>query len=321
MPRLLQFFCLSFFMAAAGAAAAQSASGYPNKPVRIITPFAAGGTTDVLARPIAADFAKNFGQGFVVDDRPGGDGIIGTGAVAKAAPDGYTLLITSDSIYVTPGMYKDMPYDTLKDFSVIAGLARNEIYLAIHPSVPANNVNELVAYAKANPGKLNIGVGSPTTYVRDMTFMEATGTKLTPVNYKGGAPAVVDLLTGTIQVVIFSPALVETHIKSGKLKGLAITGDRRNPAFPDIPTFAEAGLKFDLAGSLQFPFLAPAKTPADIVEKLNVQTRKTLADPEVAAVLGKLGFAIAYVGTAQAAKSFALELEHYTKLLKALPPQ
>ena len=303
------------------AALAQSAANYPNKPVRVINPFAAGGTGDMLFRPIAQDFTKKFGQSFVIDSRPGADSMIGTAAVAKAAPDGYTLLIASDSIYQAPTLHPEIPYDTLRDLVVIAGTARNEAYLTVHPSVPARDAKELVAYAKANPGKLNMGVGSPTTYIRDVTFMQATGTQFTLVNYKGGAPTVVDLLANTIQVVIFSPALVEAHVKAGKLKALAITGERRNPSLPEVPTLAEAGIRIDLGGALQFPLIAPAKTPADIIDKLDQQTARSLADPEVAGILVRTGFNPSYVGSVQANRLFASELERYTKLLKDLPKQ
>ena len=301
-------------LAAAAGVAAQSS--YPAKPVRMINPFAAGGTSDQLTRILAAGLSKNFGQNFIVENRVGGDGIIGTAAVAKAAPDGYNILLTSEALLIAHWLYPDLPYDT-KDLAPVVGLARTESALVVHPSVPANDVKGFIAYAKANPGKLNMGAASPLTFLKNALFMENTGTNLSMVNYKGAAQATVDLVAGNIQVAIFSTQLVEPPIKGGKLKGLAISGDKRYGGFPDVPTFAEAGVKFDPAGPLQFTLYIPARTPADIMEKISTQSQRVLAQPEVAQALVNIGLTPKPTPLAEVTRIFPTELAHFGALIKA----
>ena len=314
---LVRLLCTGLVMAAACTAGAQSATSYPSKPVRIIVPTVPGGASDVIARLVSEKFFREMGQNFVVDNRGGGDGIIGTGAVARAAADGYTLLLTTDSFLFNHWLHTDLPYDSLKDFTLISPLTRAETVLTVHPSVAANNLRDFITYARANPGKLNAASGSLLGVVKNNWFMNLTGTKLTNVNYKGGGPAIVDLLAGNVQVVIFTASVVLQHINAGKLKALAISGDRRDSRLPDVPTFAEGALKeFDPAGPLQMPFLAPSRTPRNIMEKLNAQVRRVLADPEVIGWLSKQGLAPVIMTAAESEKLLPAEMARYGKLIK-----
>jgi tripartite-type tricarboxylate transporter receptor subunit TctC len=257
------------------------AQTYPAKPVRIIVPTSAGGITDTLARALAQRLTETFGQTMIVENRPAGAGQIGMDFVAKSAPDGYTLMVNSDAAFVVnPHLYSKLPYDSMADFIPISGLGISPQALVLHPSVPANTLHELIAYAKARPGALNYGTfGIGTSGHLNIIHLEnETGTKFTPVHYRGAAPAITDLLGGHIQMMIVAIGLLRQNIEAGKLKAIAIGSRQRLPQYPDLPTLSESGLPNFEAGSW-YGLAAPKDTPRDIVDKLSAETQKIFADP------------------------------------------
>lgn len=266
-------------LAAAGSVNAQPS--YPNRPIHIIVPFAPGGSNDLLARLFAPKMTANWGQPVVVENRGGGSTVIGTEAVVKSAPDGYTILFMNMAHVTTP-LLVATPYDPIKDFTMIATSAKSEYMLALHPSLPPKTLKEFVALAKSRPGQLNYassGAGGATHLVTEL-FCMMTGTKMQHIPYKGGAPALVDLISGQVQVAINVPVNFVQHIKSGRLKSLAITGENRFPALAQVPTFAEAGLQgFD--AKVWYGVLAPAGTPQDIVDKLSAEFSRIIGLPEI----------------------------------------
>lgn len=274
-------------LALPGAAAAQN---YPNRPIRLIVPYPAGGPTDVVARIVANGLSAKLKQSVVVENRPGGAaGTVGGRIVVSADPDGYTLLVSQvGSLTIAPSLYK-LDYDTLRDLVPIAIVAVSPEILTVNPAVPANSLAEFVAYAKANPGKLNFG--SPGTgtlpHIIGEQLQLATGAKIMHVPYRGAAPAVTDLLAGRVQLMIDSTSVLLTHIVSGKLRGLAITSERRIPQLPNLPTFAEAGYP-QLTESLWTGLLAPAGTPVAIVTTLSAAIEEVLKTPEVREAYARL---------------------------------
>jgi tripartite-type tricarboxylate transporter receptor subunit TctC len=285
-------------MAAAGFAQAQT---YPAKPLRLIVTFAAGGGADFVARTLAPRLGESLGQPVLVDNRPGANGALGADLAAKAPPDGYTVLLgAAGTLVVSPHLGASLPFDPLKDLEPVSLAATSPFVVTLNPSVPANSIRELIALAKASPGKINYGTsgtgGAPQLATE--LFKSMTGTNMTHVPYKGLAPALTDLIGGQIQVVFADLGLVKGHIAGGKLKGLAITGAARSSAMPELPTVAEAGVPGYSAGTW-YGILVPAGTPADIVGRLSSETRKVLALPDVKAAFGAQG--IEPAGTAPAA--------------------
>ncbi len=271
-----------------GQAHAQTA--WPAKPIRLIVGFAAGGSTDVTARIIAQALSDRLGQPVVVENRGGAGGNIGADAVAKADPDGYTLLMaTSSTFAANPNLYKTLPFDVQKDFAPITVTAFIPNLLVVNPSVPANNVADFIAYLKANPDKLNFAsAGNGTSqHLSGELFNSLAGVRMTHVAYRGGAPAVTDLLGGQVQV-IFAP-LVEViqQVRAEKLKALGITTAKRSPLLPDVPTILESLPGYEVA--LWNGLLAPAKTPPDIIDRINRATIEALRSPEVKAKLAEQG--------------------------------
>jgi tripartite-type tricarboxylate transporter receptor subunit TctC len=274
-------------LALAGPAAAQN---YPNRPIRLVVPYPAGGPTDVVARILANGLSAKLKQSVVVENRPGGAaGTVGGRVVVGAEPNGYTLLVSQvGSLTIAPSLYK-LDYDPLRDLTPIAIVAVSPEILTVNPTVPANSLAEFVAYARANPGKLNFG--SPGTgtlpHIIGEQLQLATGTKITHVPYRGAAPAVTDLLAGCVQLMIDSTSVLLTHIVSGKLRGLAITSERRIPQMPNVPTFAEAGYP-QLTESLWTGLLAPAGTPAAVVATLNGAINDVLKTSDVQQAYARL---------------------------------
>ncbi len=263
------------------AAAAQSAA-YPTKPVRFIVPSAAGGGTDIIARAISLKLSETFGQQFVVDNRPGAGQMIGIELAAKSPPDGHTILMAASTLAINPVMYKKVPYDPVRDFAPITQAASLPNVLVVHPSLPVKSVAELIAYAKRRPGELNFasaGIGtSPQMSIELLKSM--AGIDMVHIPYKGTAPGVVDLLAG--QVLVMAPNLLTAlpHIKSGKLRALAVTSSKRSQALPDVPTVAESGLAgYD--STQWYGVLAPAGTPREIVSRLHEAIVHALRDDEV----------------------------------------
>jgi tripartite-type tricarboxylate transporter receptor subunit TctC len=250
--------------------------------VKIIVPFAAGGPADIYARAIGQKLQEALGQPFVVDDRPGAGSVIGTDAAAKSAPDGYTLLMgTVGTHAINPSLYAKMPYDHVRDFAPVILVAGVPNVLVVHPSVPANTVAELIAFGKANPGKLNFASsGSGTSiHLAGELFRVQTGIQMTHVPYKGSAPAIQDLLGGQVQLMFDNLPSALPQIKAGKLRALGVTSATRAAALPDVPTIAESGLP-GFEASSWFGLLAPAGTPRDVVAKLDAEVAKWLASQD-----------------------------------------
>jgi tripartite-type tricarboxylate transporter receptor subunit TctC len=244
-------------------ATAAHAQNYPSRPIRLIVPFPPGGSTDILARALAQKITEGLGQAVVIDNRPGAGGSIGSEAAAKAAPDGYTLMMGHlGTLAVNPAIYKNLPYDPVKSFAPVALMAIVPSVLVVNPRVPATNASELIAYARANPGKLTYGsAGSgSTSHLTTEYFKLATGTDILHVPYKGIGPMLTDLISGQISIGINGAPAVMQYVNSGRLRALAVTGAKRLPSLPQIPTLDEAGVKgFDASG--WYGIVAPAGTP------------------------------------------------------------
>jgi tripartite-type tricarboxylate transporter receptor subunit TctC len=286
----------------AGSALLAHAQAYPAKPIRFVVPWAPGGSTDVLARTIAQKLNESWGQPVLVENRPGASGNVGSDLVAKAAPDGYTLLVGSMSTHAMNGaLYAKMPFRPVDDFAPVAILAYVTNVLVAHPSVRANNVAELVAFARANPGKLNYasaGSGS-TNHLSAALFEKMAGVQMTHVPYKGGAPAVVDLVGGQVDVFFTGSTNVLGHVKAGKLKLLGVTESARAKVLPDLPTVGETLPGYEMA--VWYGMFAPAGTPPELVAKLNAEVNRIMQLPDVNARLAPLGAE----ATAQSAAAFA----------------
>lgn len=283
---------------AAGAHAAGPAS-YPDKPVRVVVGFSAGGTTDVVARIMSRELTAALGQSFVVDNKPGAGSNIATEMVARAEPDGYTLLFVAVTSAINQTLYPNVKFNLVKDFAPVALGAKVPNVLVVHPSVPAKTVQELVAYAKANEGKVSYASsGSGTSiHMAGELFKLRTGLKTQHIPYKGSAPAMTDLIGGQVQFMFDNMPSAWPHVMNGKLRALAVTTTKRSPTAPDLPTMEENGMKpFDV--SSWFGLIAPAGTPPEIVNKLNAAMNQAFDKPEVKEAYAKLG-AVAEKNTPQ----------------------
>lgn len=270
----------------AGTASAQTADAarsYPNKPVRVMVTFPAGGGVDLMARTLGQKLADVWGQQFVIDNRAGGGGVIGTEIVARAAPDGYTLLLASSSgLIVSPLLIAKLPYDPIVDFTPVSLLAINPTLLVVNSTLPVNSVRELIAYAKSKPRQLSYasaGQGSPIHLGMEM-FKVMTGTDMVHVPYKGSPPAVTDLLAGQVQLMFNTMPTVLPHVKTGRLRALAAGSARRAKTLPDMPTVAESGVP-GFEATTWWGMVAPAKTPTSIINKLGTQIERVLNDADV----------------------------------------
>jgi tripartite-type tricarboxylate transporter receptor subunit TctC len=296
--------------------AAQS-QGFPSKPVRIIVPYTPGSPNDVLARLLAQPLQDKLGQPVVIDNKPGGGTTIGSKTAAGAPPDGYTLLFASSALVIEPILNKQVEYDPQKDFTPIAFVARTSSMLTVNAQVPANSVNEFVAYAKANPGKLSLGFAQGTvSQLLAEYFNHRHGLDITSVPYRGGALVIPDMLGGRIHVYWPTPATVLPLIREGKIKALAVTSPQRNPGLPDVPTMKELGLD-ELTLEFWAGMWAPAGVPVDVVDKLNAAVNAALQSPEMIASMKKLGFE-SRIGSSQDFAAFvAAEIPRWTAVVKA----
>ena len=267
------------------------AQAYPSKPVTIVVPWPPGGPSDIAARPMAKGLGDELKQTFIIDNRGGAGGNIGTAMVTKAAPDGYTLLITSSApIVINPSLYKQMPFDPPKDLAPITNLLRVPLILAVNPSVPASNLKELLAYINAQKGKVQYassGNGTPQHLTGEL-FKSTAKVDMIHVPYKGSAPAITDLVGGHVPIMFDSAIAILPQIKAGKVKAIAITSGKRSSVLPDVPTFAEAGMP-GFESYAWYGFFAPAKTPPDIIAKLNAAAVKFMKTPEWQKVLADTG--------------------------------
>lgn len=279
---------MALWLACLGAVQAQT---WPDKPVRVVVPFPASGATDLVARVVTQQVAKELGQQFVVDNKPGAGGTIGVGEAAKGAPDGYTLLLTTSSTHaISPHLMKNLKYDANKDFTPIAHLADAASVLLVTPKLPVKTVQELIAYAKAHPGQLNYatsGVGT-IVHLNSAAFSAQAGIEMTHVPYKGTAQSIADLAAGNVQVLFDSLPTGMPHVHSGRARALAVTGLKRSAMAPDLPTLAESGLP-GYSSVTWFGLYAPAGLPAALAERINQAFAKAMQAPEVADRLGRLG--------------------------------
>lgn len=300
------------------AASSAQAQAWPDKPIRIVVGFAPGGFTDVLGRLIGQKLSERLGQPVVVENKPGAAGTLGADQVAKAKPDGYTLLLAhSNSNSVAPALYPKLPYNILSDFTPIIPVANTPLLLTVHPSVAAKDVKEFVALAKARPGALRYASsgGGSAQHLAAERFQLATGTQMTHIPYKGSGQAIVDLLSGQVELNFESPPNVMTHAKAGKLRLLAITSNKRSALLPDVPTMAEAGVKN--AEMLQwFAVMGPAKMPADITRRLNTEIAAILKMPDVAEKIASQGGEIMGGSSEDFAKFIASDSAAFARLVK-----
>lgn len=292
---------------------------YPSRPVRYILPYPPGGSTDPMARFITLKLSERWGQSVIVDNRPGGNTVIGTEALVKATPDGYTIGWAGPSMYSTPTLLPSLPYDAVRDLAGVATIAKQRVVLVVHPSVPANNLKEVIALAKAKPGQLNFassGHGT-NTHLSGELFMLETGVRITHISYKGSGPATTDLLGGRVQMSFQIPITVIPMITAGKLKPLAITGDARLDALPQVPTFAEGGMPGYGLTSIT-GMVAPAKTPLAIRRKINKDVAEILDTPSSREFLAKQG-AEPNITTSpeEMDKILREQIAHYGKIIKA----
>ena len=279
---------------------------YPAKPIRIISPYAPGGTTDQLARLVGGKLAESWGQPIVVEPRPGGNTVIGSEVVTKSAPDGYTMLSILVSHVIVPNLIAT-PYDAIKDFAALGTIATSNLVLVVHPSVPAKSVQELIALAKARPAQLNYGSGGSgtVTHLAGEFFNMQAGIKTQHIPYKGATQVMVDLLGGQIHMYFGPPIIVLPHVKSGRARALASSSDTRLPAMPDVPTAMEAGVKgFELR--TWYGLLGPAGTPRAIVEKWGAEMAKVLSMPDIREKL-----------TSQGMEPFISTPDQFAALIKA----
>ena len=274
------------FCVSAGSALAQD---YPNKPVRWVVGFPPGGGTDIVARIVGAKMQDAMGVPAIIENKPGAGGIIATEFIARSNPDGYTLLVGgSNAMTVNPVVYAKLSYDPLKDFIPITNLTQSPIVVAVHPSVPANSVRELIAYVKANPGKINFSSANVQTQLVGEMFSQKTGARIIYVPYKGGGPAISAAVTGEVSMTIMDSGSLATQVKGGRLRALAVTTTTRASAMPDLPTMEESGAPgFDIG--TWFGLFAPAGTPSAIVSKLNAAVVGVLNQPDTRERLAAVG--------------------------------
>jgi len=298
---------------------ASQAQVWPERSVRLVVPFPAGGATDAIARVIAQRVSKDIGQQIVVDNRAGAGGTIGAAEAAKAAPDAYTLLLTTSSTHaISPHLMPKLPYDAVKDFTPIAHLADAASVLLVTPSLPVKTVAELIAYAKKHPGELNYASSGNGTIVHLTTeaFKAQAGIFMTHVPYKGTALAIPDVIAGSVQVLIDAIPSGMPHVRSGRLRALAVTGDKRSALVPELPTVAEAGLA-GFSSVTWFGLYAPRGMKADLVERVHEAFERAAHAPDVVQSLAKLGVEPAPLGTpAQFAAMVAADSEHWARIIR-----
>jgi tripartite-type tricarboxylate transporter receptor subunit TctC len=294
------------------------AQSFPSKPARIVNPFAPGGATDIIARHMAQKLTEAWGQPVVVENRAGASGALGVEHVAKSAADGYTLLIATQTTHAAnPALYAKLPYDAAKDFAPLTLAGSTPLALLTHPSLPVNDVRGLIAHAKANPGKLSYASGgNGTSQHLSMELLKTmTGTFMVHIPYKGAGPAMTDFLGGQVNLMFDNLPTAIPHVKSGKLRAIAVSTAKRSALAPDLPTMAESGLAgFDLA--TWFAFYAPAATPRELVEKISADMRRALAQPDTKERLTGIGVDIV-ASTSQELGAFnRAELVKWAKIVK-----
>ena len=294
------------------------AQSYPNRPIKLIVPFPAGGPPDTIARLVGNDISARLGQNVVIDNRPGGGATVGTRAAANAEPDGYTLLYGSTtSLSIGPALFKNLDYDAVKSFAPVAAVSVGSMVVAVNAGVPAKTVPELVAYAKANPGKLHNGAGvASPPHIAWGLFTLTTGTDIVFVPYRGMAQAMTDMVAGQIQMMIDGIGSLLPHIRDGKARALAVTGTTRSPDLPDVPTMIESGYP-DYVLSFWTGILAPAGTPPEFVAKVNAAINQGLKSPEMKQSLAKFNVEPNIASPGEFSTFVAAEARKWADIVKA----
>jgi tripartite-type tricarboxylate transporter receptor subunit TctC len=299
-------------------AAAAQTPDYPNRPVKLVAPFAPGGPVDVVARVLAPKLSERFGQQFYVENHPGGSGNIGTALVAKAPPDGYTVLVISSTLVVNPSLFAKLGFDTTTDLAPVSLVGVSPQVLLVHPSVPATSVKELVDWVKASPGKhsyAHAGTGTPG-YLAGEMLKQAFGLDLVAVSFNGGGPAITATIGGHTPILYTSISTAAGHIKQGSVRALAVTGAHRSPALPDVPTLAEAGAR-DQESDIILGLLVPGGTPQAVIERLNRAIVAIVAMPEVRERLAALGFEPIASTPGEFADRIKWEIDKWAKVIRA----
>ncbi len=311
LTRILIVAVLAAFPGAVGAQ-----RNYPNKPIRWITPYPPGGSTTTLSRMVGEKLSEVFGRPVIIDNRPGGNTMIGVDVVAKAAPDGYTVLLAGNTQIVVSLLLRP-PYDIFKDFAPVTIIAKTNYILVVNPSLPANNLQEFIAYAKARPGQLNVAsvASGSSQHLMGELFNMLAGIKMQHIPYKGGQQGIIDLMGGSVQASFSNSINVIQHIQNGRLKGLAITGDKRTPLLPQLPTYAEAGLpNYDPKNWLGM--MATGGTPSAIVTRLSVEIEKVLAMPDIRERLIASGMEPFHSGPEKMAAQMRADYAEAAKVIK-----
>jgi tripartite-type tricarboxylate transporter receptor subunit TctC len=301
----------------AGTAVAQAADAWPSKAITLIVPFAAGGTTDILARIVGQKLSIALGQPVVIDNKAGAGGTLGAAVAARAPADGSTFFMATIAHAIAPGLYKSLPYDFTRDLVPVGLVASTPNVLIVHPSIPAKDVKELIAYVKANPGKVNFGsAGSGSTeHLAGELFRSMTGTQITHVPYKGGAPMMTDLIAGQIQMALETSPSAAPHVRGGKVRALAVTSAKRSPAYPGVPTLSEAGVPgYEM--TTWFALMAPHGTPAPIVERMHKELQAVLQAQDVEARFADQGATAGDMAPAQLEGFIRDETAKWAKIVK-----
>src|SRR5688500_16305768 len=297
---------------------AATAQDYPNRPIRLIVPQSAGGSTDLIARLLAQKMSDTLGQTIVVDNRPGAGSVNGTETAAQAAPDGYTLLTVAASFTITPALHKKLPFDSVRDFAPISQVATLPHIVIVHPSVPVKSVKDVIALAKAKPGDLNVATSgiATSTHLAAELFMHLTGTKMVTVPYKGGSPSMTAMLAGQCQVNFAALSTALPHVRSGKVRAIAVSSGKRSVTAPEYPTIAEAGVP-GYEHSSWVGLLAPAKTPRPILSRLGTAAIKAAEAPDTKPYLLKSGMEPVGSTSAEFAAVIKAEIAKWQKVVKA----
>lgn len=309
----------ALLLCAAAALPSFAQSPYPNKPIRLVVPFTPGGVTDTSGRLIAEQLTKRLGQQVIVDNKPGASGNIGTQQVAAAAPDGYTLVLGFDgTMVINPHVFDKVPFDTLKDFAPVGKIGDAVLIVVAHPSVAAKTLAEVITLSKTQPGGLSYGTSGTggTPHIAGEQLKLRTGANLVHVPYKGGGQALIDVMGGNIPLVYTAVAGAQGHVKSGKLKAIAVSSAQRSKSLPDVPTFIESGVA-DFEVSSWVGLLAPAKTPKAIVDKLNTELNAVLNDPDVREKLNVMGIAATPGSADKFGDEMKRDLARYGPVVKA----
>ncbi len=292
-------------------------SDYPNKPIRVVVPYPPGGPTDIVARVVAQKLQEQMGQSFIIDNKPGAGANLGAEAVARSAPDGYTLVVATTAHAINPSLFSKLNYSITKDFAPISQLTSGPLVIVTTPSLPASNVKELIALAKSKPGALNFASSGngQSTHLSAELFSAMAGVKMNHVPYKGSAPALTDVMSGQADLMFDTMLSSMPFVKGGKLKAVAVTSSKRSPSAPDLPTVAEAGLPGYEAIAWN-GLLAPAGTPTEIIQRLNAELKKVLENPEVKQRFDAQGFAAKWDAPAEFGTFLQTEVDKWGKVVK-----